>query len=151
MAGRIQNEDLKSVAELTAGGGTAAQLPNDDKVYLTALALNKTLKQAIIDGDLSGGGSTQTFTATTISAATTLSTEQYVYAEAPASLTILTLPAAPSTGKWFVIKKEDNTLFGIRITGKIEQATYDVNIYLEQPGDMIRLQYTGTFWRVIKC
>lgn len=56
MAGKIQNEDIKSASELVSAGGTAAQLPNDDKTYLTALGLNKTLKQAIIDGDLSGGG-----------------------------------------------------------------------------------------------
>jgi len=52
MSGRIQNEDVKSVAELTGAGGTAAQLPNDDKVYVTALGINKTLKQAIIDEDI---------------------------------------------------------------------------------------------------
>lgn len=56
MAGRIQNEDIKSAAELVSGGGTAAQLPNDDKVYVTASGINKTLKQAIIDGDITGGG-----------------------------------------------------------------------------------------------
>ena len=52
MAGQIQNEDIKSSAELVSGGGTAAQLPNDDKVYITALSINKTLKQAIIDEDI---------------------------------------------------------------------------------------------------
>lgn len=56
MAGKIQNEDIKSSAELVSAGGTAAQLPNDDKVYVTANSLNKTLKQAIIDGDLAAGG-----------------------------------------------------------------------------------------------
>ena len=49
---RIQNEDLKSVAQLISGGGTAAQLPNDDKVYVTANGINKTLKQAIVDEDI---------------------------------------------------------------------------------------------------
>jgi hypothetical protein len=53
---KIQNEDIKSVAELTAGGGAASQLPNDDKIYVTANGLNKTLKQAIIDEDIGGGG-----------------------------------------------------------------------------------------------
>jgi len=52
MAGRIQNEDLKSVAELTGAGGTAAQLPNDTKIYVTALGINKTLNQAIIDENI---------------------------------------------------------------------------------------------------
>src|SRR5574343_128914 len=53
MAGKIQNEDIKGVSELTS----PSSLPNDDKIYVTANSLNKTLKQAIIDGDISGGGS----------------------------------------------------------------------------------------------
>ena len=56
MPGRLQNEDIKSVAELAAQGCGPEKLPNDDKVYLTANGINKTLKQAIEDGDLSGGG-----------------------------------------------------------------------------------------------
>lgn len=56
MAGKIQNQDIKSVAELVSGGATAASLPNDDKVYVSANSINKTLKQAILDGDIGGGG-----------------------------------------------------------------------------------------------
>lgn len=56
MAGKIQNEDIKSAAELVSAGGTAAQLPNDIKIYITALSLNKSLYQAIVDGDIGGGG-----------------------------------------------------------------------------------------------
>jgi len=52
MAGRIQNDDVKSVAELTSGGGGASNLPHDTKVYVTALGINKTLNQAIIDEDI---------------------------------------------------------------------------------------------------
>lgn len=52
--GRIQNEDIKSSIELVSDGGTESQLPNDDKIYVTASSINKTLKQAIIDGDISG-------------------------------------------------------------------------------------------------
>ncbi|MDZ4810762.1 MAG: hypothetical protein SGI96_21205 [Bacteroidota bacterium] len=54
--GRIQNEDLKTVAQLIASGASAASLPNDDKIWVTANGILKTLKQAIEDGDLSGGG-----------------------------------------------------------------------------------------------
>lgn len=54
MAGKITNDDIKSVAELTGLGAGAPQLPNDDKVYVTANGINKTLKQAIIDGDIGG-------------------------------------------------------------------------------------------------
>lgn len=56
MSGKIQNEDIKSSSELVAAGGTAAQLPNDTKIYVTANSINKTLSQAIIDGDIGGGG-----------------------------------------------------------------------------------------------
>lgn len=55
---KIQDSDIKSSAELISAGGTASQLPNDTKVYVTASSLNKTLYQAITDGDLSGGGGT---------------------------------------------------------------------------------------------
>lgn len=57
MALKIQNENIKSSSELVADGGTAAQLPNDTKVYVTANGLNKTLYQAVVDGDLAGGSS----------------------------------------------------------------------------------------------
>jgi hypothetical protein len=56
MAGRLQNEDHKTLAELTGAGGAASQLLNDTKIYVTALSLNKQLSQAIIDGDIGGGG-----------------------------------------------------------------------------------------------
>lgn len=56
MAGKIMNADIQSEAELISKGASAAQLPNDDKVYVTANSINKTLKNAIIDGDIGGGG-----------------------------------------------------------------------------------------------
>ena len=54
MAGKIQNEDVKTLAELTGAGGSASQLINDTKIYVTATGLNKQLSQAIIDGDIAG-------------------------------------------------------------------------------------------------
>jgi len=62
--GKIQNEDIKSAAELVSAGATAASLPNDDKVYVTANGVNKTLKQAILDGDIGGGGGSKNYLAT---------------------------------------------------------------------------------------
>lgn len=61
MAGKIQNEDIKSAAELVTAGGTAAQLPNDTKIWVTANGLAKSLYQAIVDGDLAGGGASSSF------------------------------------------------------------------------------------------
>ncbi len=59
---KLQNEDFKSEAQLTGAGGTAAQLLNDTKIYVTATGINKTLDDAITDGDLSGGGSAHLIT-----------------------------------------------------------------------------------------
>lgn len=56
MAGRLQNEDSKSLAEITGAGGAASQLLNDTKIYVTGASLNKQLSQAIQDGDIGGGG-----------------------------------------------------------------------------------------------
>lgn len=55
--GRLQNEDFKSEAELIAAGTTKARLLNDDKIYVKALSINKTLNSAIVAGDIGGGGS----------------------------------------------------------------------------------------------
>lgn len=73
MAGKIQNQDIKSAAELVSAGATAASLPNDDKIYVTALSINKTLKQAIIDGDIGGGGAPVEQTSQSISGGGTIS------------------------------------------------------------------------------
>lgn len=53
---KIQNDDVKSLAQLTGAGGSASQLINDTKIYVTAKGLNKQLSQAIVDEDLGGGG-----------------------------------------------------------------------------------------------
>lgn len=55
MAGKIQNEDVKSLSELTGAGGVSSQLINDTKIYVSASSINKQLSQAIIDGDIGGG------------------------------------------------------------------------------------------------
>ena len=54
--GKLQNEDFKTEAELTGAGGAKSQLLNDTKIYVTANSINKTLDDAIIDGDIGGGG-----------------------------------------------------------------------------------------------
>lgn len=48
----LQNEDFKTEAQITGAGGTASQLLNDTKVYITGNSINKTLDDAIIDGDI---------------------------------------------------------------------------------------------------
>jgi len=54
--GKIQKQDVKTVAELTGAGATAADLINDTQIYVTADGINKQLFDAIEDGDIGGGG-----------------------------------------------------------------------------------------------
>jgi len=54
MSRKLQNEDVKTEADITGAGGTASQLINDTKIYVTANSLNKRLDAAIIAGDLGG-------------------------------------------------------------------------------------------------
>lgn len=49
---KIQNEDIKSLAQVIAGGGSAVNLPNDSKIYLTNPSLAVQLSAAIASGDI---------------------------------------------------------------------------------------------------
>jgi hypothetical protein len=60
IAGRLQNEDFKTESELVTAGGTKTQLLNDTKIYVTSDGINKTLDDAITDGDIGGGSPTTT-------------------------------------------------------------------------------------------
>ncbi len=55
MSGKIQKQDIKTEAELIAGGSTKVNLPNDTQIYVTANSINKTLDQAIIDHNIGAG------------------------------------------------------------------------------------------------
>lgn len=78
MAGKLQNEDFKTETELVNAGGSKSQLLNDTKVYVTANSINKTLDDAIIDGDIGGGGSgdgiVEAFTSVTVTGSWTTNT-----------------------------------------------------------------------------
>jgi hypothetical protein len=52
---KIQRQDIKTEADLAGAGAPASSLPGDDQVYVAANSINKTLRQAIIDGDIGGG------------------------------------------------------------------------------------------------
>jgi len=54
--GKIQNEDVKTLTEITYAGGTAAQLINDSKIYVTAQGINEQLSSAIENGRIGGAG-----------------------------------------------------------------------------------------------
>ncbi len=53
---KIQNSDVKSESELIAAGATKSSLINDSKIYVSANSINKTLDDAITDGDIGSGG-----------------------------------------------------------------------------------------------
>lgn len=53
--GKIQDADVKSVAELVSAGAGAPQLINDTKIYVTASGINAQLSTAIASGLLGGG------------------------------------------------------------------------------------------------
>jgi hypothetical protein len=52
---KIQRQDIKTETDLTNAGAPISSLPGDDQVYVAANSINKTLRQAIIDGDIGGG------------------------------------------------------------------------------------------------
>lgn len=54
--GKIQNEDVKTLAQLLSAGGVMSQLINDTKIYVTAKGLNEQLSTAIENGDIGSGG-----------------------------------------------------------------------------------------------
>lgn len=54
-AGKLQDADFKTEAELISAGATKAQLLNDSKIYVTANGINDKLSTAIANGQLGGG------------------------------------------------------------------------------------------------
>jgi hypothetical protein len=53
--GKIQNQDVKSEAELIAAGSTKASLIRDSKIYVQGAGINDTLYNAITSGSISSG------------------------------------------------------------------------------------------------
>jgi hypothetical protein len=53
---KIQGKGVKNSTEIVSAGGTIADLITDDQIYVSGNSINKTLKQAIIDNNIGGGG-----------------------------------------------------------------------------------------------
>ena len=53
-AGRLQNEDFKSVSELTAAGSDQTHLLNDSKIYISSGGINDTFANAVANGKMGG-------------------------------------------------------------------------------------------------
>lgn len=108
MAGRIQNEDMKSETDITGAGGTQSQLTNDTKIYVTANSLNKRLDQAITNGDFSG--SNLTFVATKTTTYTANWGEAVPVDGSSAGFTVNITTAVGHTGQQILIYRVDQTL-----------------------------------------
>lgn len=52
---KIQRQGIKTDTEIVTAGGAIANLPGDDQVYVSANSINKTLRNAILDGDIGTG------------------------------------------------------------------------------------------------
>lgn len=63
-AGQVQmsaNANSTVSGDTITFGGQLSQLVNDSKIYIGANSLNETLNQAIVNGDIGGGGTTNRF------------------------------------------------------------------------------------------
>lgn len=112
MAGKIQNEDVKTEAELVSAGGTAAQLINDSKIWISALGLNKTLDDAIVAGDIGGGGG---YAVVEINSNVTLASGNSNHVDTSAARS-LTMPLAPSSGDTVRVVDKTGTASSFPIT-----------------------------------
>lgn len=63
-AGKIQNEDVKTLAELTGAGGSGAQLINDTKIWVSSVTPAQQLSSAITGGLIGGGGGSKNYLST---------------------------------------------------------------------------------------
>lgn len=103
MAGKIQNEDVKSSAEIIAAGGADSQLINETKIYVASLG--KRLDQAIAAGDIGGASLTVNSPAGNV----TSITKGYMYLIDSSAARTIQLPAA-SAGMFFYVKDKSGTM-----------------------------------------
>jgi len=109
--GKIQKQDVKTVAELTGAGATAADLINDTQIYVTADGINKQLFDAIEDGDIGGGGGGSGFAAgSTISANHTLVSGDngtVIFVESSSGAITITIPEISTLPADFAVTIKD--------------------------------------------
>ena len=92
---KIQRQGVKTDTQIVAGGGLISDLINDNQIYVSANSLNKTLKNAIIDGDI-GGGSVSMSSQTSLSNGGTITQDNKVFQNirvgASSEITLSTTP-----------------------------------------------------------
>lgn len=136
--GKLQNEDFKTEAELTGAGGTASQLLNDSKIWLTGLS--KTLDDAITAGDLSSGGGL-TPTASKTSAYNAVNGD-FVLCDSSGGTFAVTLPTATS-GHQVGIRKTDTSVVAVTVVGTVNGVSGD---RLDTQNETIIYVADGTNW-----
>lgn len=109
MAGKIQNEDVKSSTEIIAAGGADSQLINDTKIYVASLS--KRLDQAIAAGDIGGASLTVNSPAGNVASVT----KGYMYLIDSSAARTIQLPAATS-GMFFYVKDKTGTMSSFNCT-----------------------------------
>lgn len=108
MAGRLQNEDFKTLSELTGAGGTSSQLLNDTKIYITNASLANQLSSLITSGDVLSSASllklgVTTDSTTTGSNAALAAATKGILRLTNASLTSIATITGMASGQYFVL------------------------------------------------
>ena len=108
MAGRLQNEDFKTLSELTGAGGATNQLLNDTKIYITNAALAAQLSSLITSGDVLTSASLlklgiSTDSTTTGTAAALPAATKGILRLTNASLVSISTITGQAAGQYFVL------------------------------------------------
>ena len=155
MGGRLQNEDHKSEAELISSGGAKSQLLNDTKIYVTSGGINKTLDDAITDGDIGGGGSGLLIDITTKSASyTVLDGDGFttILVDDTTSDRTITLPTAADNGnRQITVKNISDEGNKVIIDGEgAETIDGQTTFTLASKYDEVTVQCNGAAWFIIE-
>lgn len=144
-AGKIQNEDVKSVADLIGAGSTAAHLINDTKIYTTALGFNTTLDQVIANNLVINGTNTYSSTHTALLNETTI-----IFTGGAWTLTLPT--AVGHSGKFYDLIYSTSQAFGQAYTiqpfggqtvGGVSSTT------INTPAEALKIFSDGSNWQIL--
>lgn len=121
---KIQGADVKTEADLISAGATKSSLIRDTQIYVSASSINKTLDDAIVDGDIGGGGIVAVSSKT--ANYTIVNTDGLILVNATSGGFTITLPTAVGiTGKKFQVKRMDQTLTEIVTLATTSSQTID--------------------------
>ena len=158
MAGRLQNEDFKTLSELTGAGGASNQLLNDTKIYITNAALASQLSSLITSGDVLTSASLlklglTTDSTTTGTAAALPAATKGILRLTNASLVSISTITGQANGQYFVlINRTGNSITindndvanGIRTgTGSAMTVTNNASVVIAYDNTSARSQVIG--------